>query len=276
MINLVLAFRGLGDTVMTYQIFERKKDVIYLVRNPGAQEFLSSQQCTYIKVSNYLTLLLIIFKYSFKQKKNFYNAQGDKKFILSLLKLLGFSVFQSNETQEDLALGKQHKINHYSKTLEVGLVDVALPDTKSLSSLLEVLFQSKRVHVLLDSAGKEKIPKSLLKIIKQHNYNYLDYGGGSKDERSFRIPRDLGKIDQECDVIVCSDSGISHWLGFLGYHVCVVFGPTNPYWTGAVGNNVVWFINDQLDCVPCQGSKYLLNCNKAINCINDDKYFNSN
>ena len=167
MINLVLAFRGLGDTVMTYHIFEKKRDVIYLVRNPGAQEFLSSQKCNYLRVTNYFTLSLIIIKYSFKVKKNFYNAQGDKKVLLNLLKILGYNVFQSNKTQDELALGKQHKINYYSKTLGVGSLDVIFPETKSLSSLLEVLSQRKRVHVLLDSAGKEKIPKSLLKVIKK-------------------------------------------------------------------------------------------------------------
>lgn len=63
--------------------------------------------------------------------------------------------------------------------------------------------------------------------------------------------RDFLAVLEQCDLLVCNDSGPMHMAAALGVKVVAVFGPQRPEWYGPYGEGHRVVIDADVACRPC-------------------------
>lgn len=63
--------------------------------------------------------------------------------------------------------------------------------------------------------------------------------------------KQLGALLKRCALVVSNDSGPMHLAAVLGVPVLGIYGPTNPYNQGPIGEKNSWVRHDGLECLGC-------------------------
>jgi ADP-heptose:LPS heptosyltransferase len=83
-----------------------------------------------------------------------------------------------------------------------------------------------------------------------------------------KIPKtslmEMSAIINRCSYFIANDSGPMHIAAALNVPTLGIFGPTNPYLQGPVGNINEWVRCDGLDCLQCN----LTSCPIGLLCMN--------
>ena len=74
-------------------------------------------------------------------------------------------------------------------------------------------------------------------------------------QRSFIPPpttlKQLGALLKKCAFVVSNDAGPMHISAVLGVPTLGIYGPTNPYNQGPIGEKTAWVRLEGLDCLGC-------------------------
>lgn len=63
--------------------------------------------------------------------------------------------------------------------------------------------------------------------------------------------KQMGALLLHCSALISNDSGPMHIAAAVGVPTLGIFGPTNPYLQGPLGEKNMWIRNEKLDCLGC-------------------------
>ena len=126
----------------------------------------------------------------------------------------------------------------------------------------------------------EKFAEIANALIKKYNAKIFIIWGKSDEKDAFRIHsllneksfiapettiQELAAMIARCKIIIANDSGPMHMATAVGTPVLGLFGPTNPYMHGPLGDKNAWIRLDELECIECN----LLVCPRKHECFRD-------
>ena len=124
----------------------------------------------------------------------------------------------------------------------------------------------------------EKFAEIANALIEKYKAKIFIIWGKSDEEDAFKIHSMLGEksviapgttiqelaaMIARCKILIANDSGPMHIATAVGTPVLGLFGPTNPYMHGPLGEKNEWIRLDELECIECN----LLECPRNHECF---------
>ncbi|MGC8976843.1 MAG: glycosyltransferase family 9 protein [Candidatus Ratteibacteria bacterium] len=132
-------------------------------------------------------------------------------------------------------------------------------DKKKFGELGKELIKIYGVKIVITGSEDEKeLTKEIKEIINKDNV--YDFGGKTN-------LKELAAIFERSDLVVTNDTGSMHLACAVGAPVVAIFGPSNPYRYGPIGNKN-FVVHSDIECFPCRKEN---KCKIGFKCIKDIK-----
>ncbi len=111
---------------------------------------------------------------------------------------------------------------------------------EKFAKLIDLLYEELNAITLIFEGPNDKKAVEFIMEKTRHKPHVV---------RDLKI-KDMAAIIQQCDLFITNDSGIMHVAEAVGAPLCVIFGPTNPAWSGPYAGKFK-IIRKNLRCMPC-------------------------
>lgn len=139
-----------------------------------------------------------------------------------------------------------------NKWLRTGKVITKAWGIDNIQNLVEILLNNSFNVVLFGGVQEIDLLKKFNKKILEHQ-NLLNLVAKTDINGSIAAA-------SLCNLVIGIDTGMQHIAAAVGTKTLSIFGPTSPQMCGAYANNAE-FVEVNVDCKYCYGTKMYINCN---------------